>query len=102
MDLEITPYELEGIKVSLDLVLAGMKIFSISLVSFMRLMMLLSFMYLQHGFARNMNWSVVDSESAEGKPVVTFELKDTTYSRSMWDFSFQALYKVCFAAFSAW
>lgn len=48
----------------------------------------------QHGFARNMNWSLLDSESVEGKPVVTFELKDTPYSRSMWDFSFQALYKV--------
>ncbi|KAL2901982.1 putative glucose-6-phosphate 1-epimerase [Bienertia sinuspersici] len=44
----------------------------------------------QHGFARNMNWTVVDSDNAEGKPVVTFELKDNTYSRSMWDFSFQA------------
>lgn len=48
----------------------------------------------QHGFARNENWALVDSESVEGKPVVTFELKDTPYSRSMWDFSFQALYKV--------
>lgn len=48
----------------------------------------------QHGFARNMNWSLIDSETEEGKPVVTLELKDTPYSRSMWDFSFQALYKV--------
>ncbi|MCL7051307.1 hypothetical protein MKW94_023449 [Papaver nudicaule] len=48
----------------------------------------------QHGFARNMNWSVLDSETIEGNPVVTLELKDDTYSRSMWDFSFQALYKV--------
>lgn len=48
----------------------------------------------QHGFARNMNWSLVDSESVEGNPVVTFELRDNSYSRSMWDFSFQALYKV--------
>ncbi|KAL9229876.1 hypothetical protein vseg_005295 [Gypsophila vaccaria] len=48
----------------------------------------------QHGFARNVNWSVVESENVEGKPVVTFELKDSPYSRSMWDFSFQALYKV--------
>ncbi|KAI3969879.1 hypothetical protein MKX01_038347 [Papaver californicum] len=45
----------------------------------------------QHGFARNMNWSVLDSDTIEGNPVVTLELKD---SRSMWDFSFQALYKV--------
>ncbi|XP_021718028.1 putative glucose-6-phosphate 1-epimerase [Chenopodium quinoa] len=48
----------------------------------------------QHGFARNMNWSVVDSESIEGKPVLTLELKDTPYSRAMWDYSFQALYKI--------
>ncbi|RVW51814.1 putative glucose-6-phosphate 1-epimerase [Vitis vinifera] len=48
----------------------------------------------QHGFARNMNWSVVDSENVEGNPVVTLELKDGPYSRSMWDFSFRALYKV--------
>lgn len=27
-------------------------------------------------------------------PVITLELKDGPYSRSMWDFSFQALYKV--------
>ena len=30
----------------------------------------------------------------EGNPVITLELKDGPYSRSMWDFSFQALYKV--------
>ncbi|KAI8567789.1 hypothetical protein RHMOL_Rhmol02G0149200 [Rhododendron molle] len=48
----------------------------------------------QHGFARNMNWSVVDSDDVEGNPVVTIELKDGPYSRSMWDFSFQAIYKV--------
>ncbi|XAR73855.1 Glucose-6-phosphate 1-epimerase [Bertholletia excelsa] len=48
----------------------------------------------QHGFARNMNWSFVDSKDVEGNPVVTLELKDDPYSRSMWDFSFQALYKV--------
>ncbi|XP_020584454.1 putative glucose-6-phosphate 1-epimerase [Phalaenopsis equestris] len=49
---------------------------------------------LQHGFARNMEWSLVDSQNNEGKPVVTLEHKDDPYSRSMWDFSFQALYKV--------
>ncbi|KMZ75173.1 putative Aldose 1-epimerase [Zostera marina] len=48
----------------------------------------------QHGFARNMNWSVVDSKDSQEEPTVTFELKDTPYSRSMWDFSFHALYKV--------
>uniref|UniRef100_A0A453KLZ3 glucose-6-phosphate 1-epimerase n=1 Tax=Aegilops tauschii subsp. strangulata TaxID=200361 RepID=A0A453KLZ3_AEGTS len=48
----------------------------------------------QHGFARNVNWSITDSEVTEGDPTVTLELKDDSYSRSMWDFSFQALYKV--------
>nr|XP_007156961.1 hypothetical protein PHAVU_002G031900g [Phaseolus vulgaris]ESW28955.1 hypothetical protein PHAVU_002G031900g [Phaseolus vulgaris] len=47
----------------------------------------------QHGFARNMDWTVVDSESAEGNPVVTLELKDAPYSRAIWDFSFHALFK---------
>ncbi|XP_042494609.1 putative glucose-6-phosphate 1-epimerase [Macadamia integrifolia] len=48
----------------------------------------------QHGFARNMNWSIVDFDNVEGNPVITLELKDGPYSRSMWDFSFQALYTV--------
>ncbi|KAL9378548.1 hypothetical protein Peur_029883 [Populus x canadensis] len=48
----------------------------------------------QHGFARNLDWSVVDSDNADGNPVVTLLLKDGPYSRSMWDFGFQALYKV--------
>ncbi|KAL6952082.1 glucose-6-phosphate 1-epimerase [Sarracenia purpurea var. burkii] len=48
----------------------------------------------QHGFARNKNWSIVDFEDVEGSPVVTLDLKDDPYSRSMWDFSFQAMYKV--------
>lgn len=48
----------------------------------------------QHGFARNMDWSIVDSENVEGNPVVTLMLKDGPYSRAMWDFGFQALYKV--------
>ncbi|OAY57420.1 putative glucose-6-phosphate 1-epimerase [Manihot esculenta] len=48
----------------------------------------------QHGFARNMDWSIVDSENVEGNPVVTLILKDGPYSRAMWDFGFQALYKV--------
>ncbi|CAN6162293.1 unnamed protein product [Urochloa humidicola] len=48
----------------------------------------------QHGFARNVSWSITDSEVIEGDPAVTLELKDDSYSRSMWDFSFQALYKV--------
>ncbi|KAK2965892.1 hypothetical protein RJ640_011139 [Escallonia rubra] len=48
----------------------------------------------QHGFGRNMNWSIINSENVEGNPVITLELKDGPYSRSMWDFGFQALYKV--------
>ncbi|XP_010550401.1 PREDICTED: putative glucose-6-phosphate 1-epimerase isoform X2 [Tarenaya hassleriana] len=48
----------------------------------------------QHGFARNMEWSVVDSESAEDNATVTLELQDGPYSRGMWDFGFKALYKV--------
>ncbi|CAA2937905.1 glucose-6-phosphate 1-epimerase [Olea europaea subsp. europaea] len=48
----------------------------------------------QHGFARNVNWSLVNSENVEGNPIVTLELKDSPYSRSMWDYSFLALYKV--------
>ncbi|KAL0423882.1 UNVERIFIED_CONTAM: hypothetical protein Sradi_0923000, partial [Sesamum radiatum] len=47
-----------------------------------------------HGFARNMNWSIVDSENVDGNPAVTLELRDAPYSRSIWDYSFQALYKV--------
>ncbi|KAL6224620.1 hypothetical protein ACLB2K_003475 [Fragaria x ananassa] len=48
----------------------------------------------QHGFARNLDWSIVDSENVQGDPVLTLELKDGPYSRAMWDFSFQALYKI--------
>ncbi|KAL0332566.1 UNVERIFIED_CONTAM: putative glucose-6-phosphate 1-epimerase [Sesamum calycinum] len=47
----------------------------------------------QHGFARNMNWSIASSENVEGNPTVTLELKDGPYSRSMWDYGFEALYK---------
>ncbi|MBA0803070.1 hypothetical protein Gohar_013319 [Gossypium harknessii] len=43
---------------------------------------------------RNMDWSLVESENVEGNPNVTLELKDSPYSRAMWDFSFQARYKV--------
>ncbi|KAK1439154.1 hypothetical protein QVD17_04969 [Tagetes erecta] len=48
----------------------------------------------QHGFARNSNWSIVDSENVDGSPVITLELKESPYSRAMWDYSFQALYKI--------
>ncbi|KAK6924376.1 LOW QUALITY PROTEIN: Aldose 1-/Glucose-6-phosphate 1-epimerase, partial [Dillenia turbinata] len=43
---------------------------------------------------KNMNWSIVDSEKVEGNPILTLELKDEAYGRSMWDYSFQALHKV--------
>lgn len=52
----------------------------------------------QHGFGRNMDWSVVDSENAVDNAAVTLELKDGPYSRSMWDFAFHALYKVVVGA----
>ncbi|MCI21227.1 glucose-6-phosphate 1-epimerase-like, partial [Trifolium medium] len=55
----------------------------------------------QHGFARNLDWTVGDSENVEGNPVVTLELKDDSYSRAMWDFSFHALYKVVKGLFSS-
>lgn len=42
-----------------------------------------------------MDWSVLDSENADDSATVTLELKDGPYSRAMWDFGFQALYKVC-------
>ncbi|KAG9142637.1 hypothetical protein Leryth_020656 [Lithospermum erythrorhizon] len=48
----------------------------------------------QHGFARNMNWTIDSSENMEGNPVITLELSDSPYSRSMWDYSFKALYKI--------
>ncbi|XP_010263629.1 PREDICTED: putative glucose-6-phosphate 1-epimerase isoform X1 [Nelumbo nucifera] len=48
----------------------------------------------QHGFARNMDWSIVGSDNVEGNPLITLELRDGPYSRSMWDFSFRALYTV--------
>lgn len=48
----------------------------------------------QHGFARNMNWSIAESENVDGNPIITLELTDGPYSRSMWDYGFQILYKV--------
>ncbi|KAM0057505.1 putative glucose-6-phosphate 1-epimerase [Helianthus debilis subsp. tardiflorus] len=48
----------------------------------------------QHGFARNSNWSIVDSDNVDGSPVITLELKESPYSLAMWDYSFHALYKI--------
>lgn len=53
-----------------------------------------SLLQSQHGFARNMNWSIAESENVDGNPIITLELKDGPYSRSMWDYGFQMLYKV--------
>jgi len=47
-----------------------------------------------------MDWSVVDSQNADDNAAVTLELKDGPYSRAMWDFAFQALYKVCVMPFT--
>ncbi|KAH9663105.1 glucose-6-phosphate 1-epimerase [Citrus sinensis] len=67
-------------------------------LSFVRCSSIMSFLAVilrkQHGFARNMDWSILDSENVEGNPVITLELKDGPYSRAMWDFSFRALFKV--------
>lgn len=43
-----------------------------------------------------MNWSIAESENVDGNPIITLELKDGPYSRSMWDYGFQMLYKVCY------
>ncbi|CAN8251344.1 unnamed protein product [Cochlearia groenlandica] len=60
----------------------------------------------QHGFARNMDWSVVDSDDDDdalhnlnnNASSVTLELIDGPYSRSIWDFGFQALFKIIVGA----
>lgn len=52
-----------------------------------------------------MNWSIAESENVEGNPIITLELKDGPYSRAMWDYSFQMLYKVVYSViliFSLW
>lgn len=48
----------------------------------------------QHGFARNLPWSIIGSENATGNPCVTFELKENDYSKGIWDHDFLATYKV--------
>eukprot|EP00252_Welwitschia_mirabilis_P013142 TRINITY_DN29023_c0_g1_i1.p1 TRINITY_DN29023_c0_g1~~TRINITY_DN29023_c0_g1_i1.p1 ORF type:complete len:364 (+),score=59.10 TRINITY_DN29023_c0_g1_i1:175-1266(+) len=48
----------------------------------------------QHGFARNVSWSIISSENSEGRPSVTLELVDNPYTRAMWDCSFSSTYKV--------
>ena len=52
----------------------------------------------QHGFARNLDWSVISSSADpnpdDPEPSVLLTLKDNEYTRSMWDYAFQATYEV--------
>ena len=52
----------------------------------------------QHGFARNMDWSVISSSADpnpdDPEPSVMFKLKDNGYTREMWDVAFEATYEV--------
>ena len=52
----------------------------------------------QHGFARNLDWSVISSSADPNpdypEPSVLLMLKDNEYTRGMWDCAFQATYEV--------
>ncbi|KAI5062208.1 hypothetical protein GOP47_0022747 [Adiantum capillus-veneris] len=48
----------------------------------------------QHGFARNLPWSISNCENDRGSPSVVFELKDNKYTQDMWNYTFLATYKV--------
>jgi glucose-6-phosphate 1-epimerase len=52
----------------------------------------------QHGFARNLDWSVISSSADpnpdDPEPSVMLMLKDNEYTRGMWDCAFQATYEV--------
>ena len=52
----------------------------------------------QHGFARNLDWSVISSSADpnpdDPEPSVLLMLKDNEYTRGMWDCAFQATYEV--------
>lgn len=52
----------------------------------------------QHGFARNMDWSVISSSADpnpdDPEPSVMLKLKDNAYTREMWDVGFEATYEV--------
>lgn len=52
----------------------------------------------QHGFARNMMWTVCDAKDTcktrGDSPSVTIKLLPTDYSREMWNHKFEVLYKV--------
>lgn len=47
----------------------------------------------QHGFARNSTWDISSTEGGES-PSVTLKLVDNEYTRGMWDFAFEALFKI--------
>lgn len=52
----------------------------------------------QHGFARNVSWSVLrtsaDIRPDDPEPAVQLRLADDEYTRSMWPHAFEALYEV--------
>ncbi|XP_024540682.1 putative glucose-6-phosphate 1-epimerase [Selaginella moellendorffii] len=48
----------------------------------------------QHGFARNVPWTLSTTENYSGCPSVTLELEPSDYSRNMWDCDFKIEYKV--------
>ncbi|KAF9595148.1 hypothetical protein IFM89_037435 [Coptis chinensis] len=52
-----------------------------------------AYFFRQHGFARNMNWSIADSKSVEGNPIITLELKYDPYKCFYVGLHFKALYK---------
>ena len=52
----------------------------------------------QHGFARNSDWTVISSSADpnpdDPEPSVMFKLRDSEYTREMWDHAFEATYEV--------
>lgn len=49
---------------------------------------------LQHGFARNLVWDIAATKPGSS-PSVTMRLTENEYTRSMWDFAFDATFEVC-------
>ncbi|CAM6093044.1 unnamed protein product [Calypogeia fissa] len=52
----------------------------------------------QHGFGRNVSWSVASSSNENDTPSVTLELRDGEYSRGMWDYKFLVKYTISLEA----
>jgi glucose-6-phosphate 1-epimerase len=52
----------------------------------------------QHGFARNLEWTLAAVRNGSGKTATSlvFELESDDYTRSIWPFDFQATYTVTF------